>query len=56
MNRNRQDCMSGNWSGPATQYDPMKDGKAQGAEACLACRFTTTSVCGTAKGPAVPMR
>lgn len=35
MNKSRQDCTSGNWSGPAIQYDPLRDGKAQGAHACL---------------------
>ncbi|GAB3003083.1 hypothetical protein GCM10023080_080970 [Streptomyces pseudoechinosporeus] len=43
MNRSRQDCTSGNWSGPAIQYDPLKDGKAQRAHACLTDPLETGS-------------
>ncbi|WP_246101566.1 DNRLRE domain-containing protein [Streptomyces cyaneus] len=43
MNKNRQDCTSGSWSGPAIRYDPLRDGKAQGGEACLTAPLGTGS-------------
>ncbi|MFK4106930.1 DNRLRE domain-containing protein [Streptomyces sp. NPDC019531] len=43
MNKNRQDCTSGNWSGSAIHYDPLRDGKAQGGEACLTAPLGTGS-------------